>query len=143
MSEKQKGAGMSEQEREDYVWRRIREHEERGDTSYNVGDFYEEWDTRERYTGGPLAPPHRLDNPLDCPYCGSVNVHYIGDLWQCNGCGEVFPDGDLASPVPPCPRCSSTGGEALTFEYQALLGGRYYCPDCGAAYGERLKDGEA
>lgn len=52
-------------------------------------------------------------------------------------------DGDLASPVPPCPRCSSTGGEALTFEYQALLGGRYYCPDCGAAYGERLKDGEA
>ena len=85
---------MSEQEREDYVWRRICEHEERG-VSYNVGDFYEEWDTR--YTGEPLVSPDLLDDSLDCPYCGSVNVYYIGDLWQCDGCGGVFPDEDLAS----------------------------------------------
>lgn len=47
--------------REEYVGRRIREHEERGDTSYNVGDFYEEWATRDRYTGGPLEWPGAAD----------------------------------------------------------------------------------
>jgi len=35
-----------DQAREAYVAWRIEEHEARGDTNYNVGDFYEEYATR-------------------------------------------------------------------------------------------------
>lgn len=93
---------MSEQEREEYVGRRIREHEERGDTSYSVGDFYEEWDTRARYTGGPLSREElyivgEIETellPPDCPHCGSTNLWYWDGYWRCGGCGQEWPDQD-------------------------------------------------
>ena len=40
--------------REEYVAWRVQEHERAGITSYNVADFYEEYDTRDLYDGGPL-----------------------------------------------------------------------------------------
>ncbi|HML22111.1 MAG TPA: hypothetical protein PKD09_10695 [Aggregatilinea sp.] len=57
--------------REEYVARRIREHEEAGNTTYVVGDFYEEYDTGDLRAPRITAPGVIDDRPAlddDLPF---------------------------------------------------------------------------